>query len=181
MIIAISGKAGSGKSTIAKAISKGLRLKHYSMGDLMRGVAKDKGMTLLELSKLAESDESIDKELDKKQIELGKNEDNFVIDGRLTAFFLPNSDFKIFLDCSDEERARRILEAKRDDEKSKDISEMIKQINKREDSERIRYKKYYGVDYLDPLLYDVLIDTTDLDIEEAVKAVLDVVSKQKPL
>ena len=35
MIIAISGKAGSGKSTIAKLVAKKLGLKHFSSGDFM--------------------------------------------------------------------------------------------------------------------------------------------------
>ena len=36
MKITISGKAGSGKSTIARGLAKKLELKHYSIGDLMR-------------------------------------------------------------------------------------------------------------------------------------------------
>ena len=64
MIITISGKAGSGKSTIAKELAKKLKLKHYSIGDLMRQIAKEKNISLIELSKLAEKDNSIDKELD---------------------------------------------------------------------------------------------------------------------
>ncbi len=60
MIITISGKAGSGKSTIAKQLAKKLGLKHYSTGDFMRQMAKDKGVSLLELSRIAEKDKSID-------------------------------------------------------------------------------------------------------------------------
>ena len=79
MIITISGKAGSGKSTVAKMLSERLRLKHYSIGDLMRAMAKEKGMSLLEFNKLAEKDKSIDLELDNKLKELGKSKDNFVV------------------------------------------------------------------------------------------------------
>ena len=66
MIITISGKAGSGKSTVAKEIARKLELKHYSIGDLMRQMAKEKNISLSELGELAEKDDSIDKELDKK-------------------------------------------------------------------------------------------------------------------
>ena len=62
----------------------------------------------MELSKLAEKDKSIDMELDKKNIEL-REKDNFVIDGRLTAFFSPYAELKVFLDCDDNIRAERIL------------------------------------------------------------------------
>jgi len=177
MIITISGKAGSGKSTIAKLLAKKLSLKHYSIGDLMRQMAKEKGISLLELSELAEKDESIDKELDEKQIELGKKEKNFVIDGRLTAFFIPKADFKIFLECDDKVRAERILKDERETEKSKDINEMIKKIKRREESERKRYKEYYNVDYYKKELYDFVIDTTNLSVGEVLDKVLGIVKK----
>ena len=94
MIITISGIAGSGKSTVAKLLAKKLNYKHYSIGDFMREIAKQRKTTLLELSKEAEKDSSIDKELDQKQIELGKTQDNFVIDSRLGFHFIKNSGIK---------------------------------------------------------------------------------------
>lgn len=174
MIITISGKAGSGKSTIAGGLAKKLELKHYSIGDLMRQLAREKRMSLNELSKLAEKDESIDLELDKKQIEL-RDQDNFVIDGRLTAHFLPYADLKVFLDCDDKVRAERILKDNRSDEKSKDIKGLIKKIRQREHSERKRYKKLYNIDYHDEKLYDLVIDTTKLSIMEVVEKIIRLV------
>ena len=106
MIVTISGVAGSGKTTIAKLLAKQLNLDHYSSGDLMRKLAKEKNISLLKLSKIAEKDKSIDKELDQRQIQLGKTKDNFVIDGRLSALFIPNAKYKIFLDCNDDVRAK---------------------------------------------------------------------------
>jgi len=172
MIITISGKAGSGKSTIAKELAKKLKLQHYSIGDLMRQIAKERGISLLELSKLAEEDKSIDKELDKKQIEL-KKKDNFVIDGRLTAFFIPHATLKVYLECEDTIRAERILKEKRKDESAQSIKETIQQITKRENSERKRYKDYYNVDYYDRKLYDVVVDTSHLGIGDVVKRIMD--------
>jgi len=168
MIITISGKAGSGKSTVAKALAKKLKLKHYSVGDLMRKMAQERGISLLELGKKAEKDKKIDKELDKKQIELGKKKNNFVIDGRLTAFFIKKADVKVFLDCDDKVRAKRILKDKREGEKSKNLRQVVKNIKKREESERKRYKKYYKVDYYSIELYDLMIDTTFMPVKEII-------------
>jgi len=174
MIITISGKAGSGKSTIAKELAKKLKLKHYSIGDLMRQLAKGKNMSLNELSKIAEKDDSIDLELDKKNIEL-REQDNFVIDGRLPAYFIPYANLKVFLDCKDKVRAERIQKDERSDEKSKDIKELIKKIKQREQSERKRYKKLYNVDYHNKKLYDLMIDTTNLTIKEILEKIIQAI------
>jgi len=171
MIITISGKAGSGKSTVAKELAKKLNLKHYSIGDLMRQIAKERNISLIELSKLAEKDDSIDIELDKKNIQL-REENNFVIDGRLTAYFSPYADLKVFLDCDNKVRAERILQDKREEEKSKNLEELAKKIKQREESERKRYKKLYNVDYCDKSLYDLIIDTTNLSISEVVEKII---------
>ncbi|MEK6869035.1 MAG: (d)CMP kinase [Nanoarchaeota archaeon] len=172
MIIAISGKAGSGKSTVAKLVAKNLKLQHYSIGDLMRKLAKEKSMPLNKISRLAEKDESIDMELDKKTIEL-RGKDNFVIDGRLTAYFLPYAGLKVFLDCDDKVRAERILKDKRNDEKSKSLKDLVKKIRQREQSERKRYSKLYKIDYHDKKLYNLMIDTTNLSIKEVVDEIIN--------
>ncbi len=174
MIITISGKAGSGKSTTAKELAKKLNLNHYSIGDLMREIAKEKGISLMELSKQAEKDPSIDKELDQKQIDLRKK-DNFVIDGRLTAFFIPNADLKIFLDCDDGVRAERILKEGRKDENSNNIQELMEKIKQREQSEKKRYKEIYNIDYSDKKLYDLIIDTTNISPNEVIKRIMNAI------
>lgn len=179
MRITISGKAGSGKSTVAKLLSEKLNLRHYSIGDLMRAMASEKSISLLELNKLAENDKFIDFELDNKLRELGKTKNNFVVDGRLTAFFIPNAEVKVFLDADDEVRSERILKDKRQQEKSENLKEAISNIKKREESEKKRYQKYYGVDYLNKKLYNYAIDTTKLNPNEVVGKIMEFVNEKK--
>lgn len=182
MRITISGKAGSGKSTVAKLLSGKLSLNHYSIGDLMRAMAEEKGIALLELNKIAEKDKSIDFELDNRLKELGRAKDNFVVDGRLTAFFIPNAEARVFLDADDKVRAQRILNDKRQHEKSKSLAEAMGKIKKREESEKKRYRKYYGVNYLDKKLYNYIIDTTKMAPNRVVEKIMEFVkSKQKSL
>ena len=78
MIIAISGKPGSGKSTVANIISDNLKLNNYSFGDLRGSMALDMGITIDDLNKVGEKDEFTDKEADEYQEKLGKEKDNFV-------------------------------------------------------------------------------------------------------
>lgn len=182
MRITISGKAGSGKSTVAKMLSERLNLSHYSIGDLMRAMAKEKKMSLLEFNRMAEKNKSIDFELDSKLKKLGKAKDNLVVDGRLTAFFIPNAEARVFLDANDKVRAERILKDRRQQEKSKSLKEAIGSIKKREESEKKRYKKYYGVDYTDKKLYNCVIDTTKLTPNQVVGRIMNFVkTKQKSL
>lgn len=182
MRITISGKAGSGKSTVAKLLSQKLGLEHYSIGDLMRVMANEKGISLLELNRLAEKDKKIDFELDSRLRQLGKAKDNFVVDGRLTAFFIPDADARVFLDADDDVRAGRILKDRRQQEKNSSLQETMENIKKREESEKKRYKKYYKVDYLDKKLYNYVIDTTKLSPVQVVEKIIGFAStKQKSL
>lgn len=172
MIITISGASGSGKSTVAKLLAKKLNYKHYSIGDFMREIAEKRGISLLELSKLAETDKSIDKELDQRQIDLGKTEDNFVIDARLGYHFIPNSK-KIFLDADLKESAKRILADKGRKEKNVNLQNTTENIQKRQASEQKRYKEYYNLDIYDKTNYDLIIDTTKLTPEQVVDKILE--------
>ena len=106
MKITISGKVGSGKSTVAKLLAKKLSLEYYSIGTIMREMASERGLSINEFSKKAENDKSIDIELDTRQKEIGKKE-KFIMDSRLGFYFIPDS-FKIFLDVDIKEAAKRI-------------------------------------------------------------------------
>lgn len=179
MIITIGGRAGSGKSTVAKLVAKKLKLKHYSMGDLLRSIAKEKGISVLELSKQMESDPKIDNLIDEKQKKLAAAEDNFVIDGRLSAFFVPNAGIKVFLDADENTRAERILKDKRELEKNSDIKETIANIKRREASEAKRYKAFYGFDCYDKKQYDIIIDTTKPGAERVAELIISRIQKFK--
>lgn len=173
MIITISGRPGSGKSVVAKALAKRLKLKRYSTGELMRKMAKQRGVSLMTLTQKARRDGGkIDRTLDSYQVRLGKTKKNFVIDGRLGFHFIPHS-IRIFLDVSPLVAAQRITQQQRGGvEKLRTLAEAKKELKKRTDAERERYKKYYKVDYLNKKNYDLAIDTTRRSIDDVVKQIL---------
>lgn len=183
MIITISGNPGSGKSTVAKIIAQKLNLKHYSTGDFMREMARKRNISLAELGKIAEKDRSIDEELDNWQINLGKTEDDFVIDARIGFHFIPKS-IKIFLAADLKTRAERILkdvEVKklRKEETVEDINDAMKQMREREKSETTRYLKYYNVDPYNQKHYDFIVDTTRITAQEAAQKIIEYVNTRQ--
>ena len=131
----------------------------------------------MELSKQAEKDEKIDHYLDKELKKLAKKEKNLVVTTRTGFFLLPKS-IKIFIKCDPKIAAKRIL---RDVKKKKRKSESeiktpedaLKLLKDRLNSEKKRYKKYYGIDYLDEKNYDYILDTTKLDINSSIKKSLE--------
>ncbi len=173
MIITISGDAGSGKSTVAELVAKKLKFRHYSVGDFMRQIAKKRKMTLLQVSRLAETDTTIDEELDDMQTGLGKTEDHFVLDSRLGWHFIPKS-FKVFLKVDMKEAARRIF----NDSKRKGVEEnrteqaAAENIRKRKASELKRYSEYYKINPYGEKNYDLIIDTTKASPEETADRVV---------
>jgi CMP/dCMP kinase len=179
MIITITGALGSGKSTVAKILVEKLNLKHYSSGGLMREIAERRGVTLLELSKIAETDKSVDKEIDEKQVQLGEEEDNFIIDGRLSWHFIPNS-IKIFLDVTDDEAAKRIFKESRKDEKyNTDLRTTLENIKNRRASEIKRYQEYYGINYYHKKNYDLVVDSTTITAERVVEKIILILNQER--
>ena len=89
--ITITGHLGSGKSTIAKMLSKELGFTHYSTGDAQREIARQMGLTTLELNHLADHDASIDEKIDGVFKTLDASGKAYVIDSRLAWHFMPRS------------------------------------------------------------------------------------------
>ena len=172
MIITISGKPGSGKSSVGILVAKKLGFKYYCIGDLRREMAKKKGISLEELNKLGEKESFTDLDVDRFAEEKGKTEDNFVMVGRTSFHFIPNS-IKFFLDVDQKTGAERIFNHSRNDEKYNDLNEAIEKIRKRHESDKVRYKKYYNLDVFNKKNYDYIIDTTNLTIKDVVDKIIE--------
>ncbi len=177
MIITLSGYPGSGKSTVAKYLAKKFNMERYSMGDMKRKMASDMGMTIDEFNKLCEKESWSDDKVDSYQEKLGKKEDNFIIDGRLSWHFIPQS-VKIYLSIDLDEGAKRIFENPRESEtRDKSLEDVKKRIKKRVKSDEERFKKLYGIKLSDLSNYDIIIDTTKLSPDQMNKEVERAIKK----
>ncbi len=178
-IITICGMLGSGKSTAAKRVAASLGYPHYSAGDFMRAMASERGMNLIDLNILAETDAAVDREIDAKQKAFMDANDHFVIDSRIGWFFAPDS-FKVFLTIDLDTASQRIfrdIEAKkveRKEEMSETLGAVKMRLAERLASEKERYKKYYDIeDYQDAKHFDLVIDTDANDIPAVEKLILE--------
>lgn len=171
MIISFNGNAGSGKSTIAKMVAEKLGWPRYYIGGLRRKKAKEQGLTLAEYNKLGEEDPKTDTEVDEYQKKLGEKQNNFVIEGRTSWYFIPHS-LKIYLYTDKEEAAKRVFKQlqeknKRNEDKDlKAIKDVLESHNSRMRSDNKRYEKYYKINVYDKKHYDFLLNTSNLTIDQ---------------
>lgn len=166
MKVTIFGFAGTGKSSVAEAIALDLGWELMSNGNLFREMAAERGMVLNEFEKLAEQDDSIDKEVDARTKAYGETHDNFIFEARLAWYFIPDS-VKVKLACEDDERIERI--AGRD---KISIGEARAQTVEREESIRLRFKEIYGIDdFSSDAHFDFVLDTTDIDLPTVITKV----------
>lgn len=164
IVVTVSGLHGTGKSTYAKMLSKEIGLRHVSSGGLFRKIAEERGMSVKFLTKKAEKDKEVDRLIDEKTKEEAEK-GSVVIDGLLAGWFAGSSaDIKIYLKSSDEARIQRI--AKRDGITSE---EAAKETLFRENAERKRFKKFYGINLDDTSIYDYVINTSLMTLESNFK------------
>jgi len=183
MIVSFSGWPGAGKSSVAKRLAADLGWPFYSMGQLRRQAAKRRGMTLEEYNQLATTDISTDLEVDEYQAKMGREQDNFVIDGRTSWHFIPHS-YKIFLSIDPVVGAQRIFKElqesndRNEGDSLDSVAAVLENNQQRVANDRQRYQKYFHIDAYDLANYDEVVDTTNLSFEQVVAEVSRLV-KQK--
>lgn len=172
LVISVSGLHGVGKSVYAKEIAKRYNLRYISSGKLFREYAKIHGYTLEELSSLANKNKNLDEYIDNtviKEAEKG----NIVADGLLTGWMLKDiADIKFWFKAEDNVRFQRIANR---DRISLELA--IEETISRERSEIGRFKRYYGINIYDLSIYDYVIDTSYLLIDDVLNIIFKIIDR----
>ena len=167
MLLTISGPSGSGKTTVARGLSQRLGFAHISAGEVFRELARERALSLEQLSKLAEKDPEIDQMVDTRQAELAQSYENVIVDGRLSGCVL-KGDLAVWLKAPLEVRADRIASRER-----KERAIALRETRTRDTSEAVRYLAFYNIDTANLDIYDLVIDTRHWDQF----AVIDIITR----
>ncbi|MDW8033931.1 MAG: AAA family ATPase [Nitrososphaerota archaeon] len=165
-IIILTGMHGVGKSTYAKPLAEEFNLEYVSTGMVFRRIAKEKGLTISQLSEICMKTPEFDREIDSMTLSLLES-GGVVLDSLLAGWFARDFEsFKIFLKAPFEIRCRRIASRE-----NRPLDEVISETISRENSEKKRFMEYYGFNIDDLDLYDMVLDTGSLS-QESVSRIL---------
>lgn len=170
VVIAVSGWHGTGKSTVARELSRRFGLAYICAGDIFRKMARERGMSLEEFNRYAETHPEIDREIDMRVVEEARK-GNSVVDSRLAGWLVP-ADLKILLTAPLEVRVSRICKRE-----NRDFEEVLRETKTREESEEKRFREMYGIDVNDVSPFDVVLNTAKFS-EEEVKEIIALVVEE---
>jgi cytidylate kinase len=178
---------GVGRSTVALFLAETLEnTVHLSQGSLFRDMGEEHGMNVAEFDHYAETHPEIDKKVDEKMLEKTlealKNQENVVVEGNLMACFA-HGDVNILVDASDEVRGKRVYKKHRKgDRKYEDAQDALEELKRREESDRKRYEKLYGITPQDhQKKFHFVVDNTDgleKTFEQLIKKIHDKLVKR---
>lgn len=176
MHITLTGNLGSGKSTVCKLLEGKYGFDIFSTGKVIRSIADDLGISVLEMNELMTKDHQYDHMIDDKTASISReNPDKAILfDSRLAWHFVEKS-FKVFLSVDLGEAARRVYnDASRGEvEAYKDIEDAKTQLAARAANEDKRYEELYGIHYFDFKNYNLVLDSSFLPPERIAEALMN--------
>lgn len=177
MYITITGELGSGKSTVAQLLCEKYGFTKYSTGTIQREIAKEKGITTLELNQLMSNDvnNKYDAMIDNKTVEISRSNmgKDIVYDSRMAWHFVEKS-FKVYITVDIHVAANRVIMADRGKEEHYDsLEEAAKSLIKRKQLEDSRFAQIYSVNTTDFNNYDLIVDSSVLAPDELAKFIME--------
>jgi cytidylate kinase len=165
--IAISGKSGCGNTTVSKMVAEKVNLRFINF--TFRSLAQERSLELKDMLELAAKDDSIDKEVDTRQVQLALESGGCVLGSRLAIWMLKEADLKVYLDASPQTRAARIV-----NREGGSLEEVAAFTANRDKQDHGRYLRIYGIDNYDYSFADLIVDTDNITPENITDMIVDI-------
>jgi cytidylate kinase len=205
-VIAIDGPAGSGKSTVAKAVARRLDLRYLDTGAMYRAItfaamragvdpaeeepvaqiARDaelsigddevlvngvdatieiRGPEVTRAVSIVAANPAVREQMRKRQREWARDHGGGVLEGRdIGTVVFPDAELKVYLDARPDVRAAR---------RSKEVTDLDYQTVAADLARRDALDQGRDADPLSAATDAVVVDTSDLDVDEIVDAILE--------
>ena len=167
MIITITGKPCTGKSTMAEIFIKKYGFDRIYAGAIFKRQARELGIDITDLAK-SEKVYEIDRRVDKELEEIYKTRlnDNLLIESRTSWSFMPKA-FNVFIDIPNNVMAERLFNSDRPvSERGKDLNEAMQKVTERYNADVERYRFLYNIDCDNLDNYTLVIDNPNLTPEQ---------------
>ena len=167
MHITITGKTGSGKTTISKLIRDEMGYERYSTGEYQREIARKMGVDMVEMNHIMNDNLSYDRLIDSTVERISKERaaDNIIFDSRMAWHFAGDS-FRIFISIDPDVAGRRVFNDPRSEEPYKSAEDAAHQLTLRSEAENMRFRTIYGVDNFDYANFDLIIDSSYAELSD---------------
>ena len=149
--ITLSGDVASGKSSVGKLLAKELGYEFTSIGEKTRQFASSLGMEISEFQRYCLSNPAQDRAIDQDFIKDCAGKSRIVIDYRMGFHFIQGA-FNIYLKVDEIEAMNRIDKQQRASERSATVPQ-------RNNSFKQQFLNTHGIDFTDPVHYDLIVDT----------------------
>lgn len=181
--ITVSGRIGSGATTLAKHLSEKLNWEMLDGGKIMRKIQADLGAGVEETSKRPDN---FDLEYEEMVVKTLKEENRQIIQSHLAGFDaqgIPGI-FKIFVVCEDREGADKV-DVRIDRLVNRDgvsIDQAKHEIIERDRQNLEKWRRLYANNdqewvYWDKKYYDLIVNTYEHNQDETLKIVLEALNK----
>jgi len=167
-IICISGDAASGKTTAARRVLARLpEWRMVSTGARFRDYCARHGLSPQQISHLGDQ---LHRDADADMLQVLREESGVIAEGRLVGYLareLPDT-LRVYCQCPLPVRAERFHGR----EAGFSVEESAALVAQRDEADRANFRHLYGIDYHDPIYYDLVLDTSQMDPDQVAEAIL---------
>jgi len=167
IVILLPGMLGSGCTSVARLLADRLGLKIINSESIIREIVSERGASFLEMAAMVRDGE-VDLEGIIRSIALDYiNEGDVIVEGRTALTLLDKpATIKAFLYADKSYRAKRVAERR-----EISLEEAEREVERSDEDRRRLVERLYNHDWLDPSLYDVVVNTSRIPVERGVEVI----------